>query len=74
MTKRGPGVVDDDELISLVALADVLRGYGVTPTYRRLYLAAVHGDIPARRIDGRWRVAQSDVPGIASALRVPSVA
>ncbi len=41
---------------------------GNAPGYRTLYLKVLDGVIPAEQQNGRWRVADADVPAIAESL------
>ena len=42
---------------------------GTAPSYRRAYLAALEGRIPAERGEnGRWTVARADLPALALTL------
>jgi hypothetical protein len=55
-------------LIPLPLVAPRLRemyGQGA-PTYNRLYRAAVDGNIPIERVQGRINVAESKLPAIAA--------
>ena len=45
-----------------------LTGRPVPGGYRRLYLHVIEGRIPAEQDNGRWYVADADVPAIAGAL------
>lgn len=35
-------------------------------SYQQLYQAVVAGVVPAARVDGRWRLASANLPGIAA--------
>ena len=38
------------------------------PTHRKIYELVLDGDIPARQVNGRWRIEPADLPAIAEKL------
>ena len=59
----------------MINLTDVPRRlkqeHGAKVTYRRVYVGVIDGSIPAERgSNGRWQIAEDDLPSIAEALVV----
>lgn len=52
------------DVISLTEMPMELRDRGLRVSYSRLYRAAIEGDIPAKRVSGRWCVEAGDVPAV----------
>jgi hypothetical protein len=66
-----PSAPDSASYLGLAeASHDASRQYGATVAYRRLWLAVIAGEVPARRLRGRWYVAREDLPLIARVLGV----
>ena len=58
----------DDSLGIVDLMQELRRRCGRAPTYSQVWNAIARGEIPAERVNSRWRVQRADLPRVEAAL------